>query len=73
MKYFIFMLITWLNQHQMILEKTWMNKIEMIIDMKNNHFQFSSFKAHIKAFIKAHSTVLLSKKITMKQKSLIFI
>jgi len=50
-----------------------MNKIEMIIDMKNNHFQFSSFKAHIKAFIKAHSTVLLSKKITMKQKSLIFI
>ncbi len=74
MKRFIFMLITQLNQHQMILEKTWMNKIEMIIEMKDDCFQFSSFEAHIKAsikaFIKAHSTVLLSKKIIIKQKSL---
>jgi len=30
MKRFIFMLITQLNQHQMILEKTWMNKIEIV-------------------------------------------
>ena len=51
-----------------------MNKIEMIIEMKDDCFQFSSFEAHIKAsikaFIKAHSTVLLSKKIIIKQKSL---
>jgi len=71
MKRFVFMLITWLDQHQMILEKTWMNKIKMTIDMKDNCLQFSSFKVHIKAFIKAHSTVLSSKKIAIEQKSLI--
>jgi len=49
-----------------------MNRIEMTIDMKNDRLQFSSFKAHIKASIKAHSTVLLSKKIAIEQKSLIF-
>ncbi len=49
-----------------------MNKIEMTIDMKENRLQFSSFEAHIKASIKAHSTVLLSKKIAIEQKSLIF-
>jgi len=49
-----------------------MNKIEMIIDMKDDHLQFSSFEAHIKAFIKAHSTVFSSKKIAIEQKSLIF-
>ncbi len=48
-----------------------MNKIKMTIDMRNDHLQFSSFEAHIKAFIKAHSTVLLSKKIAIEQKSLI--
>ncbi len=31
MKRFVFMLITRLNQHQMILEKTWMNKIEIML------------------------------------------
>jgi len=72
MKCFIFMLITWLDQHQMIFKKTWMNKIEVTIDMKDNRLQFSSFKTHIKAFIKARSTVLSSKKITIEQKSLIF-
>ncbi len=72
MKRFIFMLITRLSQHQMILEKTWMNKIEITIDMKDNCLQFSSFKAFIKAFIKAHSTVHSSKKITIEQKSSIF-
>ncbi len=69
MKRFVFMLIIRLDQHQMILEKTWMNKIEMTIDMRDNRLQFSSFKAHIKAFIKAHSTVLSSKKIAIEQKS----
>jgi len=53
----------------MILEKTWMNKIEMTINMRNDCLQFSSFEAHIKAFIKAHSTVLSSKKIAIEQKS----
>jgi len=69
MKRFIFMLITRLDQHQMILKKTWMNKIEVTIDMKDDRLQFSSFKAHIKASIKAHSTVLSSKKIAIEQKS----
>ncbi len=69
MKRFIFMLITQLDQHQMILEKTWMNKIEMTIDMKDDRLQFSSFETHIKASIKAHSTVLSSKKIAIEQKS----
>ncbi len=73
MKRFVFMLITWLDQHQMILEKTWMNKIKMTIDMKDDRLQFSSFEAHIKASIKAHLTVLSSKKIAIEQKSLIFI
>ncbi len=69
MKRFVSMLITQLNQHQMILEKTWMNKIEVMIDMRNDRLQFSSFEAHIKASIKAHSTVLSSKKIAIEQKS----
>jgi len=73
MKCFVFMLITQLNQHQMILRKTWMNKIKVTINMKDDCLQFSSFKAYIKAFIKAHSTVLSSKKIAIEQKSLISI
>jgi len=74
MKRFIFMLIIQLSQHQMILEKTWMNKIKITIDMKDDHLQFSSFKAHIKASIKAHSTLLsVIKKIIIEQKSSIFI
>jgi len=41
----------------------------MTIDMKDDRLQFSSFEAHIKASIKAHSTVLSSKKIAIEQKS----
>ncbi len=41
----------------------------MTIDMKDDCFQFSSFETYIKAFIKAHSTVLSSKKIAIEQKS----
>jgi len=48
-----------------------MNKIEMTIDMRDDRLQFSSFEAHIKDSIKAHSTVLSSKKIAIEQKSLI--
>jgi len=73
MKRFVSMLITRLDQHQMILEKTWMNKIEMTIDMRDDRLQFSSFEAHIKDSIKAHSTVLSSKKIAIEQKSSISI
>ncbi len=47
-----------------------MNKIEVTIDMRDDRLQFSSFEAHIKDFIKAHSTVLSSKKIAIEQKSL---
>ncbi len=46
-----------------------MNKIEMTIDMRNDHLQFSSFEAHIKAFIKASLIVLSNKKIMIEQKS----
>jgi len=69
MKRFVSMLITRLDQHQMILGKTWMNKIEMTIDMRDDRLQFSSFEAHIKDSIKVHSTVLSSKKIAIEQKS----
>ncbi len=73
MKHFVFMLIIQLDQYQMILRKTWMNKIKVTIDMKDDCLQLSSFKTYIKASIKAHSTVLLNKKIAIKQKSSIFI
>jgi len=46
-----------------------MNKIKMTIDMKDDCFQFSSFEAHIKTSIKAHSAVFSSKKIAIEQKS----
>jgi len=69
MKRFVSMLIIRLDQHQMILKKTWMNKIEMTIDMRDDRLQFSSFEANIKDFIKANSTVLSSKKNVIKQKS----
>ncbi len=66
MKRFVFMLIIRLSLHQMILEKTWMNKIEIMIDMRNDHLQFSDSKTHIDA-----SSTLLSviKKIAIEQKS----
>jgi len=66
MKRFVFILITWLSQHQMILEKTWMNKIKIMIDMRNDRLQFFDSKAHIDV-----SSILLSviKKIAIEQKS----
>ncbi len=69
MKRFVFMLIIWLSQHQMILEKTWMNKIEVTIDMRDDRLQFSDSKTHIDA-----SWISLSvlKKIVIEQKSSIF-
>ncbi len=42
----------------------------MTIDMRDDRLQFSSFEAHIKASIKAHSTLLsVIKKIAIEQKS----
>ncbi len=38
-------LIIQLNQHQMILEKTWMNKINLVIDMQINFLRFSNFNS----------------------------
>ncbi len=66
MKRFALMLITRLNQHQMILEKTWMNKIEITIDMKDDHFQFSDSKTHINTSLISLSVL---KKIAIEQKS----
>jgi len=62
------MLITWLNQHQMILEKTWMNKIDLVIDMQINSFQFLNFNSTSQKLIVLFSS---NKSIT-KRKSLTF-
>ncbi len=59
------MLITRLDQHQIILEKTWMNKIDLVIDMRIDFLQFSNFTLNLKSIV--HFT---SNKTTMKQKSL---
>jgi len=66
MKRFVSMLITRLNQHQMILEKTWMNKIEITIDMKDDHLQFSDSKTHIDA---SSTSLSVLKKIVIEQRS----
>ncbi len=61
------MLITWLNQHQMILEKTWMNKINLVINMRIDFLQFSNFTSSQKSIV-----LLSSHKTITKQKSLTF-
>ncbi len=61
-----FMLIIWLNQHQMILEKTWMNKINLVIDMWINSLRFSNFNSTSQKSIALSSS---NKSIT-KRKSL---
>ncbi len=63
-----FMLITQLNKHQMILEKTWMNKINLVIDMQIDFLQFSNFNSTSQKSIALFSS---NKSIT-KQKSLTF-
>ncbi len=60
-----FMLITQLNQHQMILEKTWMNKINSVIDMQIDFLRFLNFISSQKSIV-----LLLNNKIITKQKSL---
>jgi len=60
------MLITRLNQHQIILEKTWMNKINLVIDMRIDSLRFSNFNPTSQKSIALFSS---NKSIT-KQKSL---
>ncbi len=59
------MLITQLNQHQMIFEKTWMNKIDLVIDMRIDFLQFLNFISSQKSIV-----LLSSHKTITKQKSL---
>ncbi len=60
------MLITRLDQHQMILEKTWMNKINLVIDMQINSLRFSNFNPTSQKSI----ALLSSNKSITKRKSL---
>ncbi len=46
-----FMLITQLNQHQMIFKKTWMNKINLVIDMQIDFLWFSNFISSQKSIV----------------------
>jgi len=61
------MLITRLDQHQMILEKTWMNKINLVIDMWIDSLWFSNFISSQKLIV-----LFSSNKTITKQKSLTF-
>ncbi len=63
-----FILITQLNQHQMILRKTWMNKINLVINMQIDFLQFLNFNSCLKSIV-----LSLSNKIITKQKSLSWI
>ncbi len=60
------MLITRLDQHQMILEKTWMNKIDLIIDMRIDSLRFSNLNSTSQKSI----TLFSSNKSITKRKSL---
>ncbi len=59
------MLITRLDQHQMILEKTWKNKINLVIDIQIDFLRFSNFTSSQKSIV-----LLSSHRIITKQKSL---
>ena len=59
------MLITQLDQHQIILEKTWMNKINLVIDMRTDFLRFSNFTSNQKSIV-----LFTSNKTITKQKSL---
>ncbi len=59
------MLITWLDQHQMILEKTWINKIDLVINMQINFLWFLNFTSSQKLIV-----LFSSYRTITKQKSL---
>ncbi len=61
------MLIIQLDQHQMILETTWMNKIDLVINMQIDFLQFSNFTLNLKLIV-----LLTSNNSITKQKSLTF-
>ncbi len=54
-----------LDQHQMILEKTWMNKINLVIDMRIDSLWFSNFISSQKSIV-----LFSSQRTITKQKSL---
>ncbi len=58
-------LITRLDQHQMILEKTWMNKINLVINMQIDFLRFSNFISNHKSIV-----LFTNNKTITKQKSL---
>jgi len=58
------MLITQLEQHQMILGKTWMNKTDLVIDMQINFLQFSNFNSRSTIFFSSERTMLKQKSLT---------
>ncbi len=60
------MLITRLDQHQMILEKTWMNKIDLVIDMRIDFLRFSNFTSSQKLIVllSSHRTITKQKSLT---------
>ncbi len=60
------MLITRLDQHQIILEKTWMNKIDLVIDMRIDFLWFSNFNSTSQKSI----ALFLNNKSITKRKSL---
>ncbi len=55
------MLITRLSQHQIILEKTWMNKIDLVIDMQINSLWFSNFIFSQKSIVLFSSNKTITK------------
>ncbi len=61
-----FMLITRLDQHQMILEKTWMNKIDLVINMQIDSLRFSNFTSSQKLIVllSSHRTITKQKSLT---------
>ncbi len=59
------MLIIQLDQHQMILEKTWINKINLVIDMRTDFLRFSNFILNSKSIV-----LLTSNNSITKRKSL---
>jgi len=60
------MLITRLDQHQMILEKTWMNKIDLVINMQIDSLRFSNFTSSQKLIVllSSHRTITKQKSLT---------
>ncbi len=59
-------LIIRLDQHQMILRKTWMNKIGLVIDMQIDSLRFSNFISSQKLIVlfSSHRTITKQKSLT---------